>query len=513
MIENEFFPTPVDLAITMISPYLRTLRGSNRNEVNVLEPSAGNGAILDALGKALDRYYRPDISCLEIDPDLRFVLQEKGYRVVGTDFLEYSEPVQYDLVVMNPPFSEGVKHVLKAWDYVAPDGALCALVNWETIANPNTREKMLLKGIIEEYGEAKNIGRAFEKSERPTRVEVGLIRLKKPSKEKAYEFDMGDFKSDDISAEKFAANPLAFPNVIKDLVSRYDACVRVLQERYQSQQKLNFYMKGIAAPSYDANTYKDHELKLNLIYSFNDQLATVKARFWNTVFQKTQLSKNATSKFRNEFSTFVKAQSSMAFSEENIRQLLLMFFLNQDQVIQDSIEDLFDKCTAYHEANRVWTEGWKTNKSWKVNKKVILPWGITWESNWGGRFKLSWGNVREFYSDIDQVLCYLSGKKVNDGDFVGTAEIIEKFCDGKIHPSDSFLYSTFFRIRLFKKGTVHLQFRDLTLLAKFNAAAARNKKWIGSDDWSSSPWKDCPPPDKTPAQPPEPQQLLLNATR
>ena len=94
MIENEFFPTHSDLAITMITPYLRTLRGHRRGEVSVLEPSAGNGAILDAMSSALDRYYKPDISCLEIDPDLRFVLQEKGYKVVGADFLEYSEPVK-----------------------------------------------------------------------------------------------------------------------------------------------------------------------------------------------------------------------------------------------------------------------------------------------------------------------------------------------------------------------------------------------------------------------------------
>ena len=414
---------------------------------------------------------------------------------------------------MNPPFSEGVKHVLRAWDYVAPDGALCALVNWETVKNPNTREKMLLKGIIEEYGEAKNIGRAFEKSERPTRVEVGLIRLKKPPKEKAYEFDMGDFKADDISAKEFAANPLAFPNVIKDLVSRYDAAVRVLQERHEVQQKLSFYLEGIEPPSYEANTYKDHELKLRIGFKFDDQLATLKARFWNTVFRKTKLAENATSKFKEEFSTFVKAQSSMAFSEENIRQLLLMFFLNQDQVIQDAIEDVFDKATAYHKDNKVWVEGWKSNSCWKVGKKVILPWGITWDTNWSS-FKLSWsGNSRQFYDDFDKVLCYLSEHNVTDGDFIGIIEIIQKFCDGKLYMTDSFLYSTFFRIRLFKKGTVHLQFRDLELLAKFNAAAAHNKKWIGTNDWNASPWKDAPPP-KTSAQTTEApvQQLLLNSS-
>lgn len=40
--------------------------------------------------------------------------------------------------------------------------------------------------------------------------------------------------------------------------------------------------------------------------------------------------------------------------------------------------------------------------------------------------------------------------------------------------------STFFDIRIFKKGTVHLIFRDKDLLAQFNRAAAQGKNWVGA---------------------------------
>lgn len=54
------------------------------------------------------------IDCVEINKDLRNCLKGAGYRVVGDDFLTYSTMKQYDLIVMNPPFSNGDAHLLKA---------------------------------------------------------------------------------------------------------------------------------------------------------------------------------------------------------------------------------------------------------------------------------------------------------------------------------------------------------------------------------------------------------------
>lgn len=55
---------------------------------------------------------------------------------------------------------------------------------------------------------------------------------------------------------------------------------------------------------------------------------------------------------------------------------------------------------------------------------------------------------------------------------------IPRFLNGGVcqqHPIDS----TFFKMRGFKKGTLHIDFKDLDLLAKFNQAAAKGKKWLG----------------------------------
>jgi len=88
----------------------------------ILEPSAGDGRILDEIGPG------HVLECCEIDPEARKILSAKGYMLVGEDFLEYESP--YDRIVMNPPWSkyQWVDHVRHALELLRPGGRLVALV-------------------------------------------------------------------------------------------------------------------------------------------------------------------------------------------------------------------------------------------------------------------------------------------------------------------------------------------------------------------------------------------------
>lgn len=79
----------------------------------VLEPSAGAGSIADALVKV---GYMPDV--IEMDPFYANQLKDKGYKVVGSNFLMFNPEEPYDVAVMNPPYTGGadtvhVEHALK----------------------------------------------------------------------------------------------------------------------------------------------------------------------------------------------------------------------------------------------------------------------------------------------------------------------------------------------------------------------------------------------------------------
>lgn len=57
---------------------------------------------------------------------------------------------EYDLIVMNPPFENGVKHLLKALEMQSRNGgSIVCLLNAETIKNQCTNERITLNRILQ----------------------------------------------------------------------------------------------------------------------------------------------------------------------------------------------------------------------------------------------------------------------------------------------------------------------------------------------------------------------------
>ena len=113
----------------------------------VLEPSAGKGDILDHITK----HHRAKCYAIEKNPELRMILQEKKYKVIDTDFLEYRKDSDFNVIIMNPPFSNGDEHFLKAWE-ILEDGKIVCLLNAETIKNPFSEKRKLVQKIISDNG-------------------------------------------------------------------------------------------------------------------------------------------------------------------------------------------------------------------------------------------------------------------------------------------------------------------------------------------------------------------------
>ena len=100
MLENKtFYPTPPKLINRMIK-----LIKAQPN--NALDPSAGKGDLIEALKKEhWNGHYHTSlvnsesISAIEIDQDLRATLRGKGIKVIDSNFLEFSGPDKFDLIV------------------------------------------------------------------------------------------------------------------------------------------------------------------------------------------------------------------------------------------------------------------------------------------------------------------------------------------------------------------------------------------------------------------------------
>jgi phospholipid N-methyltransferase len=130
----QLFPTPPNLADRMIE--LADIRAGQ----TILEPSAGTGALLEALQrKPLD--FMGGLTIVEVNRSLCDALTARGYHPVCADFLECNgELGTFDRVVMNPPFTnaQDIKHIEHALAKLKPAGRLVALC-----ANgPHQREKL-----------------------------------------------------------------------------------------------------------------------------------------------------------------------------------------------------------------------------------------------------------------------------------------------------------------------------------------------------------------------------------
>lgn len=114
-----FFPTPPAVIVRLLD-----LAGIEPG-MEVLEPSAGKGNIADAIREAVPG---ADLDTVEVSHTLRTILEAKGHRVAGSDFMEHSGA--YDRVLMNPPFENGADadHVRRAFGMLKDGGRLVAIM-------------------------------------------------------------------------------------------------------------------------------------------------------------------------------------------------------------------------------------------------------------------------------------------------------------------------------------------------------------------------------------------------
>ena len=148
--------------------------------VDILEPSAGSGAIADAV---IRRYpeYKSRIWLNEIQPNLYGMLKGKGYKLVRNgDFLDMTPPLEsWPRIVMNPPFAKqaDVRHVLRAWELLSPGGRLVAIMS-AGIKFRTNKLTQSLRAIIDEFGAINdNPENAF--SESGTQVNTVTVILDK----------------------------------------------------------------------------------------------------------------------------------------------------------------------------------------------------------------------------------------------------------------------------------------------------------------------------------------------
>lgn len=476
MFDKNFFPTP-DMTITMM---LQGIDNIMIRTMKILESSAGKGNIVDYLVE-MKRCKAEDIDCIEKVPELCSILKEKKYRVISNDFLTFVPDSFYDLIIMNPPFYNGVKHLLKAIE-ISDGTEIRCLLNAESINNPYTEERKLLLKIIQDLkGTVENMGRPFKNSERKTDVEVVMVKIKVPEKKSSFEFERGHKNEREYSFDDVNAGAIAQKDYFGNLEIQYEKCKEIVAKIISLENELKFYGSYLNSSSFKNVDEILRETAGGGKHRYNGFVEKFRIASWDMIMNKTKIADLVTSEVKKNFYKFQQEQGYMAFTKENMVNLFEGLYLGQSEIMENCIIEAFDLMTKYHEENRVHVEGWKTNKSWKVTKKVILP---NMRDNWNDYPCLSY-QAREKLSDIEKAMSFILKKSYEKCNKI--EDVFHKNNEKARNTRNFFEHaikfgewydSEFFKFKIFKKGTMHIEFNDDFLYEQFNLIACKAKNWL-----------------------------------
>ena len=469
-----FYPTPASLASKM-------LEGIKWDYVStIMEPSAGKGNLAEAINekwriyRCSRRYYaeeqRADIDCIEVDPNLRAILKEKKFRVVHDDFLTYQTMKRYSLIIMNPPFEDAARHILKAISLLDANGTLVALCNAETIRNHSAYNEryQLFRILTDNNAEITYHQGEFLKAERKTDVEIAMIRYKAPAVDLEDSLILEKLRPAHkyVSMQESEYAALSKADFVEAIIDRYnyevESGLRLIQEYRAVSSVLSSSM------SLAIGTEAAHE---------DRWIRECRHKYWSTLFASPQFIDQLTTNLRTQLYNRVKELEDYEFSFYNIKEIMIQMNAQVTQGVEATIMALFDDWTRkYHwdenAQNRHYFDGWRTNDAFAVNKKVILP--LRGYTDWGSRIEPEFHayNVREKLQDIEKVFNYLDGGRTPEKNLMDVLLEAEKTGETKK------LESKYFYLTFYKKGTAHIEFKDMNLLARFNIFAAKGKNWL-----------------------------------
>lgn len=488
MFDKDFYPTPDNLIDKMLD-------GVNLSMIHsILEPSAGKGDIVEHLKRKeteTNEYYTKykfDIDCIEKDSSLKCILKSKGFRVVHDDFLTYSTMKEYDLIIMNPPFSNGCKHLLKALEMQRRNGgAIISLLNAETLRNKCSNERIALSHMLKEYhADIQYVQNAFVDGERKTEVEIALIKVQLPEVKKTSIILENLKKAETVEESDVESNyELADNDLFKVIVAQYQKEVRAginLIKEFKAVQSL--VMKSFTRDEKTGKTKLESDGILQLKIedteaSENEYVKRIRGKYWTALFKNPKFMGQLTNNLLRDYHNQINELQNYEFSLYNIYELKLDMNKKIFQGIEDTIVELFDELSskyAYYDEcknNIHYYNGWRTNKAWIINKKVIIVLNGWYNLGYSfGGFKPTRYDVINKLRDIEKCLNYL------DGGLTESVDLEKTLADAEENEKTKNIALKYFTVTFYKKGTCHITFTNEELLKKFNIFGSQHKGWL-----------------------------------
>lgn len=488
---NQFYPTPQNLVFKMLDKI------SEANEFNnityILEPNCGKGDLVKGyeiyFNNKFNGYYNKKdakkylkFDAIEYDDNLSNLLRGEGFNVIWDDFLSFTPPRFYDLIIMNPPFINGSTHLIKALEIQERiGGKVLAIINADTLKNPYSKERQALLSKLQQYNaDIEYIQEAFTEAERKTDVEIALIYVKVPMQNNETIFEK-QFKRDhtDIHIDSFQTL-MPKMNKLEALVFEYNIIKNSVIELFKEKIKIQKMFSSL-------NIKQELGIVGNVftpkVLSVNEYINTITLEYWNKFINETDFKSKLPSKLRDNFSYNMERQQDIAFTIENIRYFYEELMKSIPQSYEETVAKVFDDLTnkwSYTDSSFNKTvhmyNGWKSNNCYKIVGKNIIP---CYHQNYFYR-------LPDTLVDLNIIFNNMSGEKYN----IDTKEIREQIehCEKNIDVGH-------FLIDSYKKGTIHIKYKDQNLLNQFNILAGKGKAWL-PPDFGTKPYSDMTDEEK-----------------
>lgn len=427
-----------------------------------------------------------DVTCVEIDSNLCAILRDKKYLTTNADFLDWCSFSRYDTILMNPPFADGDKHLLKAISLCENGGQICCILNAETLRNPYTTLRQLLMQKLNNYNaQIEYVNDAFINAEIAADVDVALVYINIPQKVVSEDIAKNFVKGDVYEKEykEFSDTQLYKGDAISLLIDQFNLEARyglkiidtfnsmkqyIPMDKDKSNRLINLSVAGCYGEEWcdfsEANRY----------------IRRLRQKYWELAFQTSAISGLLTDAARAKYQQEIRRFRDYDFTYSNIKQLQIELSQSLDSNIHEAIVNLYD-CFTYkysrENPNNVHLfNGWNTNQGFKINpKKIIYPLYLyTTYGGWG-----SWDvyRLRDFLTEVEKVFVYLDCGRT-EGDSVH--EIISKkfYKDRYQGENLSFKY---FDVEVKKKGTIHIKWKCDELIKKLTIIGCKAHGTLPND--------------------------------
>ena len=501
---NNFYPTKKTTAYKLFSMFYEADKKKFFNCVHLLEPSAGKGDLIESFYDFLtdkevkiyedinskqtdirkqvyynrekiyqDKLKKYKIDAIEIDGTLRNILIGKNINVVASDFLNFNPPKFYDLIIANFPFSEGVHHALKAIGIQERmGGSILCIINAETLKNPYSKERKILVEKLKSYkAKIEFLENEFLDAERKTDVEIAMIYVNIPMKnneEGLFNNEFSKLNEEKINIENMQEVAKKM-NTLERLCFEFNVCRKNVIELYEKKARIEKTFKGLGIDTEIGIVNNSKYTSNGHTLDVNEFISKINLKYWNKLIEETDLRNKLPSSLKDTFNYGIERQKDIEFNYDNVKYFYYGLLEAIPENYSKCVADIFKKCTYEHcYTNSIWNKniymytGWKTNCAYMIKGKCIIPFyndGYLYE-------------IPALLQDLNVVFNNISGLKYN----INTKDILEK-----IKNNEKNIDTGHFLLDVYKKGTIHIKFKNEDHLRIFNVLAGKGSNALPPD--------------------------------